>query len=55
MEFDKKTHKVKIGTMNKDEAVAFLAFLQSEQLRHQEDVEDIERVMLEVMQRFDIR
>jgi len=45
MKFDPQTHKVDIETLNKDEAQAFLLFLESEKLRHQEDIEDIGRLI----------
>jgi len=48
MEFDKKTHKVNIETMNKMEASAFILFLQSEKLRHLEDVLECERLIQRV-------
>ena len=37
MEFNEQ-HKVIIGTLNRDEAVAFIKFLKSEILRHGEDI-----------------
>ncbi len=41
MDFDGKTHKVKWWLLNKDEATAFLLFLESEKIRHQEDIDEI--------------
>ena len=37
MEFNAE-HKVIIGTLNKDEARAFVKFLESEIIRHQDDI-----------------
>lgn len=45
MEFDEKTHKVKWWLLNKDEARAFLLFLESEKIRHQEDIDMISNLV----------
>ena len=54
MQFDKKTHKVDIKTLNKDEAKAFILFLESEILRHQEDIKDIDKIISKVKAEFKI-
>ena len=38
MEFDPETHKVIIDTLSQAEARAFLAFLTSEIMRHEDDI-----------------
>ena len=48
MEFDEKTHKVKWWLMNKDQAVAFLVFLESEKIRHQEDIDELTILVIQV-------
>ena len=40
MQFNKKTHKVKLSTLNEDEAAAFVAFLWVERDRHKWAIED---------------
>ena len=48
MQFDSKSHKVKWWLINKDQAIAFLLFLESEKIRHAEDITEIERLSVEV-------
>lgn len=55
MEFDEKTHKVKWELMNKDEARAFLLFLESEKIRHQEDIDEISILIRQVEHWYDIK
>lgn len=44
MEFDKKTHILIDKTLeNKDQASAYILFLESEEWRHQEDIWEIMR------------
>jgi len=38
-------HKVIIGTLNKDEARAFVKFLESEIIRHQDDINQAESLI----------
>ncbi len=47
MDFD-KSHKVKWWLMNKDQAIAFLIFLESEKIRHQEDIDEISKLVKQV-------
>ena len=44
MEFNAE-HKVIIGTLNKDEARAFVKFLESEIIRHQDDINQAESLI----------
>jgi len=55
MEFDEKTHKVKWWLMNKDQAIAFLIFLESEKIRHQEDIDEISKLVQEVKHWYEIK
>lgn len=55
MEFDEKTHKVKWEFLNKDEARAFLMFLESEKLRHQEDIDEITNLVQQVKSWYNIQ
>ena len=41
MKFDKKTHKVDIKTLNKDEALAYIWFLEYERKRHNGNIKDL--------------
>ena len=54
MKFDKETHKVDWKSMNKEQAVAFLIFLESEKIRHQEDINEISKLVEEVKHWYDI-
>ena len=49
-----KDNKVKIETMNKEQASAFVTFLESEILRHQEDIEDAEKLIQTVKEKFNL-
>ncbi len=51
MEFSKEA-KVIINTMNKDEANAFLKFLDSEIIRHQVDIEQAKKLISDVREMF---
>jgi len=53
MEFDKE-HRVIISTMNALEAVAFIKFLQSEILRHQQDITDAAKLIRIVEEQFHV-
>jgi len=53
MQFD-EANKVIISTMNKDEAKAFIKFLQSEILRHGKDIEQAKDLIIQVCQHFNI-
>ena len=44
MEFNAE-HKVIIGTLNQDEARAFVKFLESEIIRHQDDINQAESLI----------
>ncbi len=44
MEFNKE-HKVLIATLNHDEAEAFVKFLESEIIRHLDDIEQAEELI----------
>jgi len=48
MEFNAE-HKVIIDTMNKVEATAFIKFLQSEIIRHEDDIEQARELIVEVI------
>lgn len=52
MIFNEKTHKVIIESMNEVEAKAFIIFLESEALRHEDDVRDIVTLIDQVKKRF---
>lgn len=54
MEFDQLTHKVHWTTLSKGEAKAFIVFLESERVRHAEDITEIERLITEVKHWFDL-
>ena len=54
VKFNKETHKVDIKTMNKTEAKAFIRFLQSEGIRHADDIKDLEVLIEEVKRRFEL-
>ncbi len=45
MKFDEKTHKVKVDTLTKSEAAAFITFLETETLRHEDAAADAAREM----------
>ena len=51
MEFD-VTHKVKIETMTKEEASAFIKFLASEIRRHEQDIREAKLLIEVVGQRY---
>ena len=51
MKFD-ETNKVIIETMNREEARAFIKFLQSEIARHQMDIDNARDLIEEVCKRF---
>lgn len=53
MEFD-VTHKVKTETMTKEEASAFVKFLESEIRRHQVDIKDASELIRKVKEMYDI-
>jgi len=55
MKFDEKTHKVDWWLLNKDEARAFLLFLESEKIRHQEDIDEISRLVCMVKHWYEIK
>lgn len=55
MEFDKITHKVVAESLNKEEAKIFLLFLKAEQVRHQDDIDDIQQVIDRVGDKFGIQ
>uniref|UniRef100_A0A6M3LFQ7 Uncharacterized protein n=1 Tax=viral metagenome TaxID=1070528 RepID=A0A6M3LFQ7_9ZZZZ len=49
-----EVNKVIIGTMNQDEASAFVKFLKSEILRHQMDIDNARDLIYEVCFKFKI-
>jgi len=51
MEFDVE-HKVKIETMTREEAKAFIIFLESERLRHLQDVKECVLLITLVKERY---
>jgi len=53
MEFDKE-HKVIISTLSIVEASAFIKFLQSEILRHQQDITDAAKLIMIVKEQFHV-
>lgn len=55
MEFNEKTHKVKWWLMNKDEARAFLIFLESEKIRHQGDIDEITNLVQQVKHWYELK
>lgn len=44
MEFNEQTHKVDIDTLSKDEALAFVMFLNDERTRHYDTIVDCEYI-----------
>ena len=52
MRFNKQSHKVEIETMNKEQAKAFIRFLQKEKIRQADDIKDLEVLIEEVKRRF---
>jgi len=54
MRFD-ETRKVIIDTLDRNEASAFIQFLQSEIARHENDIENAHELIREVAKRFDIK
>ena len=53
MKFD-ETNKVIIESMNHDEAIAFIKFLQSEIARHEMDIDNARELIYEVCSKFKI-
>ena len=53
MKFD-ETNKVIIDTLDRNEARAFIKFLESEIARHENDIENAYDLIKEVAKRFDI-
>ena len=53
MIFDEK-HMVLIGSLNKDEAKAFVKFLLSEKYRHMDDIKMLDERIALVKERFNI-
>ena len=53
MKFD-ETNKVIIDTLDRNEANAFIKFLQSEIARHEEDIENAYDLIRKVAKKFDI-
>ena len=53
MKFD-KTNKVIIDTLDRNEAGAFIKFLQSEIARHEDDIENAYDLIEKVAKKFDI-
>ena len=49
-----KDHKVIIDSMNKTEAKAFVKFLKSEVVRHQEDITQADELMKYVKEKFGV-
>jgi hypothetical protein len=49
-----KQHKVIINTLSKDEATAFLSFLNSEIIRHWDDIKQAYDLMKMVAKKFNI-
>ena len=47
MNFDNE-NRVIIGTLTKEQALAFIKFLESEILRHQRDIEDAHKLIIQV-------
>ena len=45
MRFDKKTHKVDIKTLNKEEAEDFIWFLEKERWRHLAHIDEIKDIL----------
>ena len=52
MKFD-EANKVIVDTMNRDEAKAFVKFLESEILRHQQDIQQADDLIMKVCVKFD--
>ena len=55
MKFDEKTHKVDWWLLSKDEARAFLLFLESEKIRHQEDIDEITNLVQQVKHWYELK
>ena len=53
MKFD-KTNKVIIDTLDRNEAKAFIKFLQSEIARHEDDIENVYDLIRKVAKKFDV-
>lgn len=54
LKIDEKTHFADITLFNEMEAKIFIVFLESEKIRHQEDIEEIEKKILYVKQLYNI-
>jgi len=48
-------HKVIIDTLNQDEAIAFVKFLQSEIIRHEDDIQQARDLIFKVCFQFNIK
>jgi len=56
MIFDNSSHKVIIETLNKPEAIAFTKFLESEIIRHQDDIKQArELIELVIRERIELK
>ncbi len=53
MEFNKQCLVI-IDTLNREQAVAFIRFLQSEILRHRMDIDEADKLIGKVMEKFEI-
>ena len=49
-----KTNKVIIDTLDRNEAKAFIKFLQSEIARHEDDIENVYDLIRKVAKKFDL-
>lgn len=54
MEFNEETQKVIIGTLKENEAEAFIKFLKSEVYRHFMDINEAEKLIKDVKEKFKI-
>lgn len=54
MEFNPNTHKVIIDTLNKEEAKVFCKFLESEIIRHWQDIKQAHELIAIVKGKYDL-
>lgn len=54
MKFDPTEHKVIIDTLNHAEAIAFVAFLDSEIIRHNQDIEQAKELKAYIKKKVEV-